>query len=543
MPDFLFAPTPHTEAIDFIKSKPVVSREVFDNLLPDLRARAFLVTGIESANVVQSIRDRIADLPAGANWDDVKKDIMDELHPYLANDEDPDNMIAADRRAELLIRMHGFQAYQAAQYNVMERQKDVFPYWQYHTMEDDRVRPEHAALDGIVLPADHEFWRHHYPPWNFGCRCQIIPASQSDYEDIQKADDGQPDDQKDILDDYAQRDLTATRRLVRNGVTYNVTAPAESGKPGAFRWNPGDMRIPVEDLRGRYDAKTWADFENNARKQTIPEYNLTVWEWLSGKRLVEPTAPTVLPVFTAKSITEILSTLGLDSKIQWHQDDVATILAALKKPGSVKATTMIDSIGGNALKKSGIGSRQWVQSQVQSILDLIPPDVASALPKMTVKIVRSAGGAFGDWNPVTKTLRVAYDTIKKKSFDPTAQLHETLWHETMHWIHMHGPQSYRDAIKLHFQDRTAGEAVAKLPGYNAYGKQDKWWDVYAGAQYLNSSFDTYDGVGIEVPTRYFQLMANPAKLVRQMDVATNPNAGVFLDTLKIILEVFTGAHK
>ena len=38
----------------------------------------------------------------------------------------------------------------------------------------------------------------------------------------------------------------------------------------------------VEDLRGRYDARTWADFENFARNQDIQE-GVTVWEWLKGK--------------------------------------------------------------------------------------------------------------------------------------------------------------------------------------------------------------------------------------------------------------------
>ena len=112
--DLLFKPTPHKEAAAFIASKPVVSREVFDGLLPELRARAFVISGVETANVVQQIRDRIADLPQGANWDDVKRDLVEDLHPFLRSDDDPENTIAAERRAELLIRMHGFQAYQAS---------------------------------------------------------------------------------------------------------------------------------------------------------------------------------------------------------------------------------------------------------------------------------------------------------------------------------------------------------------------------------------------------------------------------------------------
>ncbi len=81
----------------------MVSREVFDGLLPDLRARAFVVSGVEVANVVQGIRDRAADLPQGANWDDIKRNLVEELHPFLRNDDDPENTIAAERRAEMLL--------------------------------------------------------------------------------------------------------------------------------------------------------------------------------------------------------------------------------------------------------------------------------------------------------------------------------------------------------------------------------------------------------------------------------------------------------
>ena len=41
----------------------------------------------------------------------------------------------------------------------------------YITKRDDRVRPEHKALDGITLPIVHSFWRSYWPPNGWGCRC------------------------------------------------------------------------------------------------------------------------------------------------------------------------------------------------------------------------------------------------------------------------------------------------------------------------------------------------------------------------------------
>jgi len=305
MSDFLFSPTPDEEATEFIKSKPVVSREVFGELLPELKPLAFCISGVEAANTVQSIRDRIADLPSGANWEDIKADLVKELHPFLRSEDDPENTRAAERRAELLLRTHGFQAYQQGAYAAMDRQKDVMPYWQYISMEDDHVRPGHAALNGIVLPAEHEFWKTHFPPWDFGCRCQAIAISQEDYDEIAVKDKQRNPDNRQILDEPAQRELTVSRRLVRNGVAYNLTSPAEARKPGAFSWHPGDMKLSVDALKARYDDSTWATFEAWARKAVVPERKLTVWEWLNHQTILPATAPVRLPEANPPSFAEM----------------------------------------------------------------------------------------------------------------------------------------------------------------------------------------------------------------------------------------------
>jgi SPP1 gp7 family putative phage head morphogenesis protein len=47
--------------------------------------------------------------------------------------------------------------------------------YKYVTVGDDRVREEHAAIDGTVLPKDDAFWQRFYPPNGWNCRCQAIP--------------------------------------------------------------------------------------------------------------------------------------------------------------------------------------------------------------------------------------------------------------------------------------------------------------------------------------------------------------------------------
>lgn len=52
---------------------------------------------------------------------------------------------------------------------------------QYRTAGDDRVRPEHAALDGITLPPSDSFWESYYPPNGWRCRCDVVQVRRGKY--------------------------------------------------------------------------------------------------------------------------------------------------------------------------------------------------------------------------------------------------------------------------------------------------------------------------------------------------------------------------
>ena len=170
---------PNEAAADYIRGKAVADPTHFGNLPPQLKQRAFTVAGIEQLDALQRIRDAVAKLPEGASWDEAKKEIAAEISPFVGGD-----MKAARAKAEFTLRIHGAQAYAVARHQEQMSVVGRFPYWQYETVGDSRVRPGHAALDGKVLRADDPWWKTHYPPWDWGCRCIVHALDEEDALDI-----------------------------------------------------------------------------------------------------------------------------------------------------------------------------------------------------------------------------------------------------------------------------------------------------------------------------------------------------------------------
>lgn len=68
----------------------------------------------------------------------------------------------------------------SANYQRLRAQTDLFPYWEYRTVGDERVREEHAELDGTILPANDPRWQKIYPPNGWKCRCRVVPKMKGE---------------------------------------------------------------------------------------------------------------------------------------------------------------------------------------------------------------------------------------------------------------------------------------------------------------------------------------------------------------------------
>lgn len=83
--------------------------------------------------------------------------------------------------------------YLEAEYNFVQASAEMAAKWddyaddgdrynlQYRTAGDGKVRPEHAALNGVTLPQSDPFWETYYPPNGWNCRCSVVQVRKSKY--------------------------------------------------------------------------------------------------------------------------------------------------------------------------------------------------------------------------------------------------------------------------------------------------------------------------------------------------------------------------
>jgi len=169
---------PPEEAIDYFRRKRVVMRKQFDDLRGEARSAAFTVGGIYRKNVLQSFHEEIAQaLENGTPQREVVKGFREIL-------EGAGHRELGAFHLETIARTNLQMAYGVGRRRGLEDVSNDLPFWEYHAVLDDRTRPTHAALDGIILPANHEFWSDHFPPWGFNCRCSVTATAKmpGDYD-------------------------------------------------------------------------------------------------------------------------------------------------------------------------------------------------------------------------------------------------------------------------------------------------------------------------------------------------------------------------
>lgn len=156
--------------------------------------------------------------------------IEDWTRPVTVRDPKSGNLKEVDltsiRRQRVIYDTNIRTASAAGEWAQIEEAAELLPFLRYSAVLDDRTRPEHRAWHGVILPVGDPFWKTHFPPCGYLCRCLTEQLSRGQVERA-----GGP----------SQRPVLKPVEKVnpRTGKSYTSYPGVDDG----FAYNPGVARL------------------------------------------------------------------------------------------------------------------------------------------------------------------------------------------------------------------------------------------------------------------------------------------------------------
>lgn len=167
-------------AADFLKAKKVMTPEEFAMVENGYKRFAFTVAQAESKRLIRETRDLLAANVAEGG----------DLRGWRAAVDEAFAKAGADPlspwHAETVYRTNIASAYSAGQWDMLHHPAvaEEFPVYRFEGVGDDRQSDICRAIDGVTLPADHEFWRYNWPPLHHACRSTVRAIHRNDAANV-----------------------------------------------------------------------------------------------------------------------------------------------------------------------------------------------------------------------------------------------------------------------------------------------------------------------------------------------------------------------
>jgi hypothetical protein len=151
----------------------------WDDLWKDQHAKGFMVAGAYKADLLADFRGSVDKaITKGITLDEFRNDFdgIVAKHGWSYNG-------SRNWRSELIYSINIRTAYAAGRWMQLTDpdQLKVLPYLEYRHGDSRHPRPQHLAWNGITLPAIDPWWKAHYPPCGWGCKCRVFGATKREY--------------------------------------------------------------------------------------------------------------------------------------------------------------------------------------------------------------------------------------------------------------------------------------------------------------------------------------------------------------------------
>ncbi len=162
-------PALFNEAIDAFRRRDVVTDDELDALNEVERERAFWVSGVAEADVVQQVWDAVdSAIENGTSLEEFRDAVAPALEDAWGN--------SRAYRVDTIFRTNTLGSYSQGRYEQMTAPEilEARPYWTLRVVDDSHTSEICRELlkQHIILPADDPFWKTHIPPFHHCCRTE-----------------------------------------------------------------------------------------------------------------------------------------------------------------------------------------------------------------------------------------------------------------------------------------------------------------------------------------------------------------------------------
>lgn len=188
----LFKLTPQ-EAVDYLQGRGQLAQTFnWQDVWQEEHAHQFTVSRLANLDILEAMRDGILSSVKGdssrQDWTKNAKELLIQAGWWgkkSLSDPATGEIVTTTfdpARLKLIFDTNTRMAYSAGLWQRIDRNKQTHPYIRYITRRDERVREQHRSWDNLTLPVDHPFWKTHFPPNGWRCRCRAMSISQAEYD-------------------------------------------------------------------------------------------------------------------------------------------------------------------------------------------------------------------------------------------------------------------------------------------------------------------------------------------------------------------------
>lgn len=169
---------PYNEALSWFRDKLDIPTTKWDELAGEAHGKGFMSAGAYQADLLAELRQMTDRAIAGGI--DIRE-FRRQFRPLVERYGWALQGGGPAWRSDLIWRTNISTAYQAGRWQQFETAG--VEYLKYvHNDGVRNPRPNHLAMDGLILPRTDPFWQINYPPNGWGCKCRAVPATRAEYE-------------------------------------------------------------------------------------------------------------------------------------------------------------------------------------------------------------------------------------------------------------------------------------------------------------------------------------------------------------------------